>query len=278
MLPPTGAAGVVSLNPCPAPSVTTTTRFAAEAGTAARRKARKRRRIDRVRLALFRAGRGGGLRGRARLGGGVRAVHAALLDGAVGSLRGDRVVHRVLAELHHRGSVRKDDDARGDGSGLGRAGREELRPFGGGRVPELAGLRVARDDHVGRARGGRRFGGGLLLGRGGGRLRLGVPFRLRLRAQRLFGAFFARAATHLFHLLCGLSVSSRRRLRRADDGAGGKEDEQGESGEAAIPTHGGSLTSGVSGRGPYPTRPTRSISTRAPAGSAATATVVRAGR
>src|SRR5450759_3429089 len=182
MLPPTGVAGVGSLNPCPAGSVTTTTRFAAEAGTVRRRtneRSNERRRIGPVRLALFRAGRGSGLRGRARLGGGVRAVHAALLDGAVGSLLGDRVVHRVLAELDHLGSVRKDDDARGGGSGLRRAAREELRPFGGGRVSELAGLRVARDDHVGRARGGRRFGGGLLLGRGGGRLRLGVPFRLR---------------------------------------------------------------------------------------------------
>src|ERR1035437_832004 len=242
MLPPTGVAGVGSLNPCPAGSVTTTTRFAAEAGTAARRKARKRRRIDRVRLALFRAGRGGGLRGRARLDGGVRAVHAALLDGAVGSLRGDRVVHRVLAELDRLGSIRKDEDARGDGSGLGRAAREELRPFGGGRVPELAGLRVARDDHVGRARGG------------------------RLRRRRL-----------LRDLLRGF-LRGRRDGGRRPVGAGGKEEEKGESGEAAIPTHGGSLTSGVSGRGPYPTRTTRSISTRAPAGSAATATVVRAGR
>src|SRR5450759_4779628 len=119
MLPPTGVAGVGSLNPCPAGSVTTTTRFAAEADTAPRTRATKaagrtnersneRRRIGRVRLALFRAGRGGGLRGRARLGSGVRAVHAALLDGAVGSLRGDRVVHRVLAELDNLGSVRKD--------------------------------------------------------------------------------------------------------------------------------------------------------------------------
>ncbi len=43
MLPPTGVAGAGSLNPCPAGSVTTTTRFAPEAGATARTRRSERR-------------------------------------------------------------------------------------------------------------------------------------------------------------------------------------------------------------------------------------------
>src|SRR5664279_1596265 len=113
VLPPTGVAGVASLKPTPAPSVTTTTRFAAGAGRAARQRTKKKAaaRTNETRrivgfLGLFRAGRGGGLRGRDRLCGGVRAVDAALPDRTVRGFRGHRVAHRVFTELDHLRSVR----------------------------------------------------------------------------------------------------------------------------------------------------------------------------
>src|SRR5512135_3319324 len=146
VLPPTGVAGVGSLKPTPAASVTTIWTSAAASWRAAsarakERPARRGRRVTGSPSAVRLAGRrgGGGGRGNGGLRGGV-PVDATLDDGPAVAARGDRVGHVRVAELDHRSPVRQGHDPVLDGDE--RPAAEELLALGGRGRAQLARLGI----------------------------------------------------------------------------------------------------------------------------------------